>query len=60
MKQVSDIPHFVFEKHEKEDLQKILNTLRCDIVTSILHDNDVTDRRAASVQLFVFSIFPTG
>ena len=44
------------ETHEKY-FQKILNTLRCDIVTSFYHYNDVTDRRAASVRLFVFLIF---
>ena len=33
-----------------------MNTLRWDIVTSFLHNNDVTDRRAASVRLFVICL----
>ena len=37
-----------WKKHEK-DFQKILNTLKCDTVTSFYYYNDVTDRRAASV-----------
>ena len=44
---------FYIGKHEK-DFQKILNTLRCDIVTSFKHYNDVTNQRAASVRLFFF------
>ena len=40
-----------------KDFQKNRNTLRCDIVTSFFHYNDVTDRRAASVRLFVFYLF---
>ena len=47
------IPHFILENTRK-DFQKVLNTLRCDMVTSFLHYNDVTDGRAASVRLFVF------
>ena len=47
---------FILEKLE-QDFQKILNTLRCDILTSFLHYNDVTDRRADSVRLFVFLSF---
>ena len=49
-------PHnysFILEKRG-EYFQKILNTLRCDLVTSFKHYNAITDRRAASVQLFVF------
>ena len=52
----------ILEKHGK-DFQKILNTLRCDIVTSFSHYNDVTERRAASVRPTCgssFFIFPTG
>ena len=37
---------FILEKL-KEDFQKILNILRCDMVTSFKHYNDVTDQRAA-------------
>ena len=49
---------FILEKLSI-DFQKILNTLRCDTVTSFLHRNDVTGRRAASVGLFVFFLsFP--
>ena len=44
----------LYWKNIKKDFQKILNTLRCDMVTSFSHFNDVTDRRAASVRLFVF------
>ena len=33
-----------------------MNTLRSDIVTSFLHNNDVRDRCAASVQLFVICL----
>ena len=44
---------FILEKLEK-DFKKILNKPRCDMVTSFKHYNDVTDRRAASVWLFVF------
>ena len=45
------------EKNLGKDFQKILNTLRCDMVTSFSHYNGVTDRRAASVRLFVFLSF---
>ena len=41
-------------KNLKKAVQKVLNTLRCDMVTSFKHYNDVTDRRVASVRLFVF------
>ena len=42
----------------KKGFQKILYTLRCDMVTSFLHYTDVADRRkAANVRLYVF-IFP--
>ena len=41
---------FCIEKHEK-GFQKILNRLRCDMVTSFQHYHDVTDRCAASVKL---------
>ena len=41
--------HFVLE-NMKKGFQKILNTLRCDMVTSFYHCNDVTKRRAASVR----------
>ena len=34
------------EKHE-EGFQIILNTLRCDMVTSFKHYNDIMDRRVA-------------
>ena len=47
------ITSFILEKRGK-DFQKILNTLRCDMVTSFLHYDDFTDRRATSVRLFVF------
>ena len=43
--------------------QKILNTLRCDMVTSFYHYFDVADRRAVSVRPTCgcsFFIFPTG
>ena len=42
-----------WKKHEK-DFQKILNTLRCDMVTLILQCNDVTEHHAANMWLFVF------
>ena len=44
---------FILEKLES-DFQKILNTLRGNMVTSFKHYNYVTDRRATSVRLFVF------
>ena len=44
---------FILEKLEK-DFQEILNKLRCDMVTSFQHYNDVTDRCAASMRLSVF------
>ena len=37
------------EKPEK-DFEKILSMLRCDIMTSFKHNNDVTDRPATSVR----------
>ena len=44
--------------------QKILNTLRCDMVTSFYHYFDVTDRRAVSVRptcgCSFFLSFPRG
>ena len=53
--------HFILKKHEK-DFQKFLHSLKCDMVTSFeyyIDDyNDVTERRVASVWLFVFFIFP--
>ena len=39
------IPHLILENHEK-DFQKILNSLRCVMVTSFEHFNDFTDRYA--------------
>ena len=38
----------------KKDFQKILDTLRCNMVTSFYHCNDVTERHVASVRLVVF------
>ena len=35
---------------------KILNTHRCDMVTSFKHYNDVTNRSAASVRPYVFYV----
>ena len=52
--------HHIFiekKKTRERGFQKILNTLRCDIiimcgmVTSFLHYNDVTDQRAAGFYL---------
>ena len=37
---------YIGKKHEL-DFQGILNTLRCDMVTSFQHFHDVTDGRAA-------------
>ena len=54
---------YIRKKNIKKNFQKILNTPRCDMVTSFLHYNDVTDRRAASVRPTCgcsFFIFPTG
>ena len=39
---------FYIGKHEKS-FQKMLNTLRFDMVTSFEHYNDVTDQRAADM-----------
>ena len=44
---------FYIGKHKK-DFQKILNTLRFDMVTSFEHYNDVTDQCAVDVRLFIF------
>ena len=44
---------YILEKHEKS-FQKIPNTLRCDMVASFYHCNDVMDRRVAEVRLFIF------
>ena len=49
--------HLYWKKLEK-DFQKILNTLRCDMVASFKQYNDVTDRHAASVRLYVFLFSP--
>ena len=51
---------FIFGKKLEKGFQKIVNTLRCDMVTSFQHYNDVTDRRAASVRLFVFFYLSLG
>ena len=48
------IPHFVFENIKI--FQKILKTLRCDIVTSFKHYNDVTVPCVADVWLLVFHL----
>ena len=40
----------LYWKNMKKSFQKILNSLRCDAVTSFQHYNDGTDRRAASVR----------
>ena len=37
----------MLKKPHINDFQKILNTLKCKIVTPFKHFNDVTDRRAA-------------
>ena len=42
------VQHFVLEPPGK-GFQKILNSLRCDMVTSFEHFKDVTHRRATSV-----------
>ena len=46
--------HKFYWKRTRKRLAKILNTLRCDMVMSFLHYNDVMDRRTARVWLFVF------
>ena len=46
--------HQFYWKRTRKRLSKILNTLRCDMVMSFLHYNDVMDRRTARVWLFVF------
>ena len=51
------VPQFVLKEHEDAFL-KVMNALRCDMVTSFYHYNDVTDRRVADVRLFIFSSFP--
>ena len=40
----------LYWKSMKKDFQKILKSLKCDMVTSFIHYNDVTDRRATSVR----------
>ena len=42
----------ILEKHEK-GFQKILHSLRCDMMTSFYHYNVVTELRVAYVWLFV-------
>ena len=50
--------HFENKTRQHEiDFKKILNTLRCDMVMSFKHSNDVPDRHAARVRLFVFYLF---
>ena len=40
----------------KEAFQKILNTLRCDMVTSFKYYNGVRNQRKASVRIIVFYV----
>ena len=52
------MPHFILKKHEK-DFQKILNSLICDIVTSVLNYNDVMGQLVA-IRVLSFSRAGTG
>ena len=51
--------YLIFIVKNVKRLPKILNTLRCDMVTSFEHYNDVTDRRAA-VRFLSFPRVGTG
>ena len=44
---------FILDKTRKT-FQKILNTLRCDMVASFLNYSDVMDQRTASMRLLVY------
>ena len=55
---VHHLIHHLLTKKLEKDFKKILNTLRCDMMTSFSHNNDVNNRRATSVQLFGFLSFP--
>ena len=44
-----------WKEHEK-GFQKVLNSLRCNMVTSFYHNGNVTDQRAGDVRLFAFLI----
>ena len=44
---------FYIGKNEK-GFKNILNSLRCNVVTSFYHYNDVTERRATDVRLSIY------
>ena len=48
---------FYIGKTWKKNFQKIRNTQRCDMLTSFLHLNDVTNRRADSVRSATVRVF---
>ena len=55
---LTTLKYLIYIGKLEKDFKKILNTLRCDMLTSFYNYNDVTDRRSASVRLFVFLSFP--